>query len=850
LILEKVRIIINLINYNSYKLNTIVSKENTVKTIIEWKQAIISYLQSLSVKQKLLRISIISILPFFCILLLYLATGLGVFGKLPTQDAIRNISNPIASELYTSNEKLIGRYYIENRTHLKKEDINELYKNALIATEDHRFYKHNGVDYRSLMRVFFKSILLQRDASGGGSTITQQLAKNLYPRKRYKFLSTVINKFREMHTAKRVEKTYSKEEIIWMYSNTVSFGERAFGLATASSRFFNKVPKDLLLEEAAVLVGVLKATTYFSPRKHPERAEKRRNVVLSQMKKHGYIDQSSLDELRKSPIKLDYQPEDEVLGLAQYFQQHVKKEFDSLSKTFRKKDGTKYNIFNDGLKIYTSLDYDLQVSAEKIVLNHMKSLQKIFETSWKGGKLFGKANRLIDENILAHPVYKLNRKKGQSSKEAIKNFNVEKEEDLWTWNGNISKKITRIDSIKHYLKLLHTGLLAVDPQTGKIKVWIGGNDFKKFQYDNVTEGRQVGSLFKPIVYLTALEQKKEACDFYKNELRTYSDYDDWTPKNSGDEYGGYLSMNTALAHSVNTVSVQVLFDAGIDNVVKTAEDLGIKNKLAKVPSIVLGTSDVSLYEMVQAYANITNNNSIVELSGIERIENRDGEVIYESELIKPLENPKFDTSSIASLKSMMTKVTREGTASRLYSLFDIPFPVFGKTGTTQKQSDGWFIGCTDNLVIGSWVGTKDRRVHFRNIGTGSGGRTALPMVGALFEYASQKGHIKYPFSKTKTFTCPDYLDDNQYAYYQKNQGIFEEKVETIEDEPIYGGWLGKLLKRKKRKKKNGNRGQKSEELKIKQELEKLKLERDERMRQYEDEMKAWEKRLQELKENG
>lgn len=803
------------------------------------------YWKDLSIKQKTSRLIVVALIPFFTIIIIYNLVGWGVFCEIPTDQAIKSINNPIASELFTSNDKLIGRYYIENRTHLQKENINDLYKNALISTEDHRFYQHNGIDYRSLGRVLVKSIFLQRDASGGGSTITQQLAKNLYPRKRFKVFSTVINKFCEMHIAKRIEKLYSKEEIIWMYSNTVSFGERAFGLATASKRFFNKEPQDLLIEEAATLVGILKATTFYSPRKHPERAEKRRNVVLAQMKKHGYLSQEALNDLRKSSIKLDYQAEDEILGLAQYFKQHVKKEFELISNNIRKVDGSRFNIYNDGLKIYTSLDYDLQVSAEKIVLDHMKALQKIFESSWKGGKLYGKNNKVIDEKILSHPVYKSNRKKGQSSKEAIKNFNIVQEENLWSWDGEVTKKITRIDSIKHYLKLLHTGLLAVNPQSGKIKVWIGGNDFKKFQYDNITEGRQVGSLFKPIVYLTALEQDKEACDFYKNELRTYSDYDDWTPKNSGDQYGGYLSMNSALTHSVNTVSVQVLFDAGIDNVVETAEKLGIKNKLSKVPSIVLGTSDVSLFEMVQAYSNITNNNHQIELTGIERIENKQGEIIFEREATVPLESTKFDTSSISSLKSMMTNVTREGTASRLYSLFDIPFPVFGKTGTTQKQSDGWFIGCTEDLVIGSWVGTKDRRIHFRNIGTGSGGRTALPMVGALFEYASQKGHMRSTFEKVKEFSCPDYLDDEQYAYYQKNQDIFEEKEEKLE-EPIYGGWLGKLLKKKKRKKRRGTLNDQYEELKIKRELEKLKRERDARMRQYEEEMKAWEKKLKDL----
>ncbi|NNE15699.1 MAG: penicillin-binding protein [Saprospiraceae bacterium] len=796
----------------------------------------------------MIRLLIVGLIPVFCILCLYTLVGLNTFNNIPTNNSLKNISNPIASELFSSDDKLIGRYYIENRIHLKEEELNDIYKNALIAIEDHRYYDHNGVDYKSLFRVIFKTILLQKDASGGGSTITQQLAKNLYPRKKHIFISTIINKFREMHIAKKLEKIYSKSEILWLYSSTVSFGENAFGLASASKRFFNKKPSELLIEEAATLVGILKATTYYSPRKYPDRAKARRDLVLFQMHKHGYISEQAYNDLKKSSLNLNYQSKDNAYGFAPYFHQHVRKEFSKLSNTLRKPDGSKYNIYHDGLKIYSSLDYDMQVAAQKIVRDHMTQLQDIFEQSWSGGRMYGRNNKIIDDKIIKHPAYKKLREKGQSGKEALKNFNIESEQSFWTWKGIETKKATRIDSIKHALKLLHTGLLASNPKTGEIKVWLGGNDYSEFQYDNITEGRQVGSLFKPIVYLTALEQEKTPCDFYKNELKTYEDYDDWTPKNASDEYGGYLSMKAALAHSVNTVSVQVLFDAGIDDVVNTAKSLGVTSRLAKVPSIVLGTSDVSLYEMVQAYAKISNSESGNGLHSIKRIEDIDGNIIYENKNDSIAEPLPFDNNNVKELKEMMTAVTREGTASRLYSLFDIPFPVFGKTGTTQRQSDGWFIGCTDELVIGSWVGTKDRRMHFRNIGTGSGGRTALPMVGALLEYAGIKGLINYTYKPSEKFDCPDFLNDEEYAYYQENKKT-PEVIDEVVSESEYGGWLGKILRGNKKKKRKGTLNEQYEERKIKKALDKLKKERNARMAEYEIEMKEWEKKLQALRES-
>lgn len=734
-------------------------------------------------------LGVIAILTFLMIIILRLLVSFGAFGALPTQEELKNIKNPIASEIYASEGQLIGKFYVENRSQLNNSDLNDDYINALVATEDVRFFKHNGVDYRSLIRVFFKTILLQKGSSGGGSTLTQQLAKNLFPRKRYMLMSTVINKFREMSIAKSIEKVYSKEEILLLYSNTVSFGERAFGLSVASKRFYNKPPSELTLFESATLVGMLKATSYYSPRNYPKRAMQRRNVVIQQMLKYNYIEATDTIGLLGQDVALDYTPLSKEEDFARYFKQHVSKQFRNWQDTSQIEGKEEFKLPYDGLKIYTTIDYDLQIAAERIMYDHMEKLQKIFEDSWKGGRMYGKGTRVIDDKILSDPYYKSLRALGKSNKEALAIFTTEEERQVWTWKeGLVKKKMTKIDSLKHYLRLLHTGILAADPQTASVKVWVGGNDYGSFQYDNVTSPRQVGSLFKPIVYLAAIKQGKSACDFYKNELRNYTSYQDWTPRNANEEYGGYLSMKSALTHSVNTVSVQVLFDAGIERVVQLAGLLGIESPLNPVPSIVLGTSDVSLYDMVTAYSTLANDGFHQKLTCLERIENRYGDTLY----LRPTEmiqdsTPVADSLQIAEINAMLESVAQNGTAARLYASYNIPSAIRAKTGTTQNQSDGWFIAYTDNIVVGAWVGTEDRRMHFRNLGTGSGGRTAMPMVGALLEYTYAKAKIPRQARADLVFDCPDFLEDQQYASYQRRKQ-FDERQKN------FGGWLGELLK--------------------------------------------------------
>jgi penicillin-binding protein 1A len=755
-----------------------------------------------------------------------------VIDQLPTIQDLQSIDNPIASELYASDSILIGRYFTENRSKLEADQLNDFYKNALIATEDIRFYKHSGVDYKSLLRVFFKSILLQRQGSGGGSTITQQLVKNLYPRKRYKMFSTILNKFREMSIASRLENIYSKDQILLLYSNTVSFGEGAFGLNTAAKRFFNKNPRDLLLEEAATLVGMLKATTYYSPRRFPDRARQRRNVVLSQMSNYGFIKEEVAEEVSKLPIKLSYQAVSEVEEFARYFKQFVKKEFGEWSSSLSKEDGSKYNLYRDGLKIYTSLDYEMQIVGEQNMLVHMSQLQKLFDQEWKGGKKFGQGTRVIDDKILADPYYKQLKEEGKTNKQALDVFTVHGNRELWTWDGIETKSATKIDSIKHYLSLLHAGVLAADPGSGKIKVYIGGNDFSRFQWDNVMSPRQAGSVFKPIVYLTALEKGVNPCDYYKNELRTYNDYQDWAPRNANEEYGGYLPVYQALMHSVNTVSVQLLFEAGIPSVIEVAKELGIKSPLSGVPSIVLGTSDVSLFEMVRAYSVLANKGKVSKLRSIERIEDIHGNILYQEEPSEE-EYADIDPENAEILNAMLTNVTKAGTGRRIYSNYSIPFELMGKTGTTQNQSDGWFIAYTDNLVVGAWVGAQDRRIHFRSLSSGAGGRTALPLVGAIFEYAASEGLRPNITKRDIEFECLEFLSDEEYEFLQ-SRGKETDIKDLYYRRKLYG---------QSNQNDSSHRPMTDEE-------KKLEKERAKRIKKYNRAKKKWEKKLKRMRKKG
>lgn len=648
----------------------------------------------------------------------------GTFGKIPDNQSLKLIQNPMATEVYTADGVLMGTYYIENRQFLEPSDIPVDIRSALIATEDVRFFKHKGVDPRSLIRVLFKTLLLSNESSGGGSTITQQLAKNLYPRGDFGALTMPVNKVKEMITALRLEKVYSKDEILEMYLSTVSFGENTFGIKAASRRYFNKEPKDLRVEQSAVLVGMLKATRTYNPVNYPERATERRNVVLAQMNKYGFLETYGADSLQNLPLETDYHPLPHNAGIAPYFREHIRPELDAWCGNHHKNESENYNLYTDGLKVYTTIDSRLQQYAEESMKEQMTHLQKIFEEQWKGDDLWkGLTDRQILINYDGVPPSKMD-------------SDPKRKMELFSWEGTQEMEYNTLDSVKHYLGLLQAGFLAMDVNSAEIRAWVGGINHEYFKYDHVMSRRQAGSTFKPLVYLEALEQGISPCDYFPNDSVVYEDFDNWTPRNADDTYGGYYSMKGAMVHSVNTVSVELLFQVGIDSVLEISELAGITSPLPAVPSIALGSGEVSLYEMVGVYQALANRGVKKTPLYIQRIEDRNGRIL--EEWVPEEKGTKICSVENAELMiEMLRGVVNEGTAAGLRTRYGITADIAGKTGTTQNYTDGWFIGFTPGMVAGAWVGGDLQNVRFQTIQYGQGAYSAMPIWAGFMKSTLQ-----------------------------------------------------------------------------------------------------------------
>lgn len=697
-----------------------------------------------------------------------LMVGAGGFGKLPDSQALMKIQNPIATEVFTSDGVLMGTYYIENRQFLEPSEISLDFKNALIATEDVRFYEHKGIDPRSLIRVLFKTLLLRREGSGGGSTLSQQLAKNLYPRGEFGILTVPVNKVKEMFTAVRMEKLYTKDEILEMYLSTVSFGENTFGIKAASRRYFNKDPRKLNLEEAAVLVGMLKATRTYNPVNQPERSLERRNVVLAQMTKYGFLEASRADSLKILPLLADYHPLPHNAGIAPYFREFLRAELDQWCLEHLNSEGESYNLYTDGLKIYTTIDSRLQAYANRAMRDHMGHLQELFEKQWKGDDLW----------------------KGLTEKQLLINFEGDQRRDManepkrtmevFTWEGKQEKVFNTLDSLKHYLRLLQAGFLAMEVESAEIRAWVGGIDHEYFKYDHVLAKRQAGSTFKPLVYLEALEQEISPCDYFANDSVVYEDYENWTPRNADRNYGGYFSMKGALVHSVNTVSVDLLMRVSIDSVLELSEKAGIASPLPAVPSLALGTGELSLYEMLGVYQAIANRGVAKEPVYLQRIEDRNGKVLEQF-------NSTTDSTAISSpenaelLIEMLRGVVNDGTAAGLRTHFGITADVAGKTGTTQNYTDGWFIGFTPKLVAGAWVGGDLQNVRFQTIQYGQGAYSAMPIWAGFMKStfrdkdwgSLQNDTFEISESTKNLLVCEDFREKKPFEF--KPFKVFKEK---------------------------------------------------------------------------
>ena len=694
----------------------------------------------------------------FSFVSIFLAAGFGLLGKMPEFRQLENPKTNLATQIYSSDNKVIGKFYFnDNRTPLYYEEIPKNLIDALIATEDERFYDHSGIDLRSTLRA-----VVYLGEKGGASTVSQQLARQLFTGVRSRnTLDAVIQKIKEWVIAVQLERRYSKKEILTMYLNLYDFNYNADGLRSAANIYFSKEPSDLLLEESAMLVGMLKNSSLYNPIRRPELVISRRNIVFQQMLRNEMLTQKEVDSLQQLPLQIQFNPQSHREGLATYFRAYLRQFMLNWIQDNPKPDGEKYNLYLDGLTIYTTLDSKMQTYAENAVKEHMSNLQDAFfeqnTPKWNPTAPFldlteKEVERLMDQAMRRSERWRKMKLAGKTEDDIKASFDQETAMKIFSWKGEIDTVMRPIDSIRHYKHFLRSGMMSMDPQTGHVKAWVGGINYKHFQFDHVYQGkRQIGSTFKPFVYASAIDQLKlSPCDsfpdgFYCVEARKFGAHEAWCPKNSGDRYTGMRTLKNALANSVNTISARLIDKVGPGPISKLAADLGISSKIPNVPSIALGTADLSVYEMVAAYGAFANQGIYVKPVMVTRIEDKNGTVLFEA---TPETRDVLSAESAYVTVKLLEGVTESGSGIRLRHRgaeennpyfgtvvtgypYEFQNPIAGKTGTTQNQSDGWFIGMVPNLVTGVWVGGEDRATHFNSIAYGQGATMALP-IWALY----------------------------------------------------------------------------------------------------------------------
>ena len=728
----------------------------------------------------------------------YASIYLGFWGEVPTKKELSDLKQSQAIQILDKDEKLIGKFYVFDRQSVTYNDLPQPLIDALVATEDVRFYEHDGVDNQSLLRVFFKTILLSDESSGGGSTITLQLAKNLFGRKDYGSLGIVVNKIRESIVAQRMEDIYSKKDILTMYFNTVPFSDNTYGIESASLKFFNKHTKELSLPEAATLVGSLKANHSYNPRLFPERSQLRRDVVLQQMVKYGYLSEKEGSDAMQSKIELDYQYYAPNQGVAPYFRENIKKKVEKLlkDKDYLKPDGSNYNIYRDGLKIYTTLDLTMQKYAEEAMQKHMAKLQQTYEDAYGN-----RAPWLTNKNILESNLKKLKRyqqlqAQGLSEAQIKDSLTVKKEVELFEWSENKVVQASTIDSLQHYLKFLNSGMVALDPENGAVRAYIGGIDYRYFKYDHVSQSkRQVGSTFKPFVYTAAIENGMEPCTYFPVKEVTYTDMDDWTPKNAGGLNDPDLnySLEKALSNSVNTIAVKVMNDVGIEKVIDLAHKMGIQSEIEEVPSIALGTENLGLLELAKAYTSFVNKSKPTTPLFITKIEDKNGNLIFENEAEEEEPEQVYSDYTRQVMLEFMKATINEGTATRIRNTYGLTNDIAGKTGTTQDNKDGWFVGITPKLVTVTWVGNDDQRIGFSSTGIGQGANSALPIFGEFMQELNRDEDFS-SITQAKFETPDNKVLNDLDCELSKEDGFFKK---------LFGGEKDKKEFKKEKKKKGG-----------------------------------------------
>ena len=704
--------------------------------------------------------------PFAAVFLLLLLVG--IFAKLPSFEELEHPDNKLATQVFADGGEVLTTFHIENRTYISYDELSEHLVHAAVATEDSRFYKHSGIDMKGLARVFVKTLLLRDSSQGGGSTITQQLAKTLYPREENpnKF-KLVITKLKEWITAVRIERDYTKDEIMAMYLNSIFFGSGAYGVKSASETFFSKEPSALSIEESAMLVGMVNKPTRYNPVLNPDEALKRRNFVIGQMSKAGYITKAERDSIRELPIVLDYHVLDHNSGHAPYFRDMLRRDMNAhkpkrsdyqypeeysadslrwvndeiygwLTKN-KKPDGSSYNLDKDGLRIYTTIDYRMQVYAEEAVVEHMGGyLQGAFNKELKGKRNKPFANdidqatvdRLMSQARRWSDRYRNQKKAGKSEAEILAGFSEPRKMRVFAWNkkGYADTTFTPDDSIRYYKSFLRCGFVAMEPGTGKVRAYVGGPNYRYFKYDNVSQAkRQVGSTIKPFLYTLAMQEGMTPCDRVVCTPQSFVNWDGsvWTPRSTDKKemIGQTVTLKWGLANSSNNISAFLMKQFGPQAMAQMMHRMGIHSHVDEVYSLCVGPADIALYEMVAAYNTFPSKGVYSSPIYVTRIEDNQGNVITEHTNTK---SEAISASSAYLMANLMQGVVNGGTGSRLRYAYNLKGEIAGKTGTTNDCSDGWFIGYTPKITAGAWIGGEDRQIHFNSL---DGSRMALPIWG-------------------------------------------------------------------------------------------------------------------------
>lgn len=731
---------------------------------------------------------------------LYGSIYFGFWGEIPSENQLLNLSTNQATIMYDKNEEVIGKYYLTNRESIHYDDLPSHLINALVATEDVRFFSHSGTDTKSLLRVFFKSILMKERSAGGGSTITQQLAKNLFPRERHRYISLVVNKIKEDIIARKLESVYSKEEILTLYLNTVPFSGNTYGIESAARKFFQVSTPDLNLLQAATLVGTLKANHTYNPRLFPEASKQRRNVVISQMVKYDYLTEEEGADAMLQELSLNYQSYNSSDGVAPYFREQVLQLVKKIleEEGIKKKDGSTYAILQDGLQIYTTLDAKMQEYAESAMKAHLTRLQRQFEQSYKSNPPWSKSGKIIQKEVKKLSIYKKLKTEGLTHDEIMDSLSKPKETAVFKWEGNEEVPLSTLDSLAYFEKFLNTGMISLDPHSGAVLSYIGGIDYRYFQYDHVSQSkRQVGSVFKPFVYTAALENGYEPCDYFSVKEVKYVDEKGWKPSNSGhdeeEEEGINYSMNAALSQSLNTVAVKVLRETGIPEVIQQVKKMGIDEKLENKPSIALGVSSIRMIDLAKAYSSFLNNGSPVTPFLVTSIRDKEGNIIYEHHAEKRAPEAMSEKTRLQML-AMMRNVVNKGTASRLRNVYRLKNDFAGKTGTTQNNADGWFVGLLPDLVTITWVGNDNQNIKFRSTAMGQGANSALPIYAKMIQGMNKDA--RFNALTKQRFNIPSDIAESLACPPTSKDGFFKRLFNKEKDEQNFD-------KSKEKKKKKG-----------------------------------------------